>query len=215
MKKILCIWIIAACMLSACSPEEIMQPDLDNQQTTESVGSDESTDVEISANNEAVEEDQDLENKIAVSENAEDGNTEDENAEDENAEPVEQYGPTELHEAAYSGNLELVKKILASKPEIDGRDSFGGTALHAAMFQDNIEIVSLLIEYGMGIDTQGTNNKFTPLHDAVWSNNLQAAKMLIENGADMSIKNNRNQTPLEKAIADNKSELVEYFESLN
>jgi ankyrin repeat protein len=118
------------------------------------------------------------------------------------------YSPTAIHEAAHGGNINLVREILLTKPDADIRDSFGGTALHAAMFQKNIEIVKLLIDAGYDVNATGPSNGYTPLHDAVWANNAAAARLLIQRGARKNIKGKDGLTPLEKAVKENKTEMI-------
>jgi ankyrin repeat protein len=76
------------------------------------------------------------------------------------------------------------------------------------MFQKNTEIVILLIESGYDINAIGPANGYTPLHDAVMANNAAAAKILLQYGANKNIKGKDGLTPLEKAIKENKSELI-------
>jgi ankyrin repeat protein len=122
------------------------------------------------------------------------------------------YAKDALNKAAYEGDEELVKKIIATKPDPDARDSSGGTALHAAMFQKNIKIVKLLLDYGLDVNAIGPKNGYTPLHDAVWGNNPEAAKLLMERRAKTDIKNKEGQTPLEKAQSEGKTALVKVLQ---
>ncbi|MFM2623740.1 ankyrin repeat domain-containing protein [Vibrio owensii] len=119
-----------------------------------------------------------------------------------------------IHLAAYNGNEAQVIELLKANPDPDERDSYGGTALHAAMFQDNTRIVELLIEAGYDVNAVGPRNGYTPLHDAVWANNLPALKILVANGGDITVKGKDGNTPLEKAIAEDKPEIVAYLQSL-
>jgi|GEM_PF-1340247 len=125
----------------------------------------------------------------------------------------EEYAIDAIHVAANRGEIDKVREILLTSPDVDARDSFGGTALHAAMFQSNMEIVEELIAYGYDVNAQGTSNLYTPLHDAIWASNLDAVKILIENGADLTIENNRGLTPIEKAYQDEKTEIYELLQS--
>ena len=120
----------------------------------------------------------------------------------------------ELHLAANKGNIEKVKEILKTGPDVDARDSFGGTALHAAMFQDNMEIVGLLIAHGFDVNAVGPANGYIPLHDAVWADNLEAVKLLVANGADLSIKGKDGLTPVEKAKKEGKAAIYAYLLSV-
>lgn len=119
-----------------------------------------------------------------------------------------------LPKIAYDGDLQELKKALDIPFNPDERDSYGGTALHAAMFQKNIEIVKLLIKKGFKVNAIGPKNGYTPLHDAVWADNLSALKLLVENGGDLSIKGHDGYTPLDKAKAEGKKDIVKYLESL-
>lgn len=119
-----------------------------------------------------------------------------------------------IHLAAYQGDEAKVIELLRTNPNPDDRDSSGGTALHAAMFQDNTRIVELLIKAGYDVNAVGPRNGYTPLHDAVWGNNLPALKILVANGGDTTIKGHDGNTPLEKAIAENKSDIADYLVSL-
>ena len=76
-----------------------------------------------------------------------------------------------------------------------------------------MEIITLLLQHKADINIQGLSNHFTPLHDAVWANNLPAAEMLLKAGADRSIKNNKGQTPLEKAKIEGRSEMIQLLEA--
>lgn len=127
--------------------------------------------------------------------------------------PVNAFGEKTLHQAAYDGNIELVRKILENKVDPDKRDSFGGTALHAAMFQKNMEIIRLLIHHGFDVNARGLANGYTPLHDAVWANNLEAVRILLEHGARTDIRAKDGLTPYEKAKKEGKKEIVSYMES--
>lgn len=127
--------------------------------------------------------------------------------------PTTVFCKDSLHKAAYNGDIELVRKILKNKVNPDERDSFCGTALHAAMFQKNTEIITLLINYGFDVNAQGISNGYTPLHDAVWANNLAAVEILLKQRAKTDIRGKDGLTPYEKALKENKKEIVEFFKS--
>ncbi|MDR3336634.1 MAG: ankyrin repeat domain-containing protein [Treponema sp.] len=118
------------------------------------------------------------------------------------------YAADAVNQAAYTGNIELIREILKTNPDRDARDAFGGAALHDAMFQKNIEVVLLLIENGYDVNAIGPANGYTPLHDAVMANNADAAKILLKYNARRNIKGKDGLTPLEKAIKENKTGLI-------
>jgi hypothetical protein len=127
--------------------------------------------------------------------------------------PTTAFCKDTLHKAAYNGDIEIVSKILKNNVDLDERDSSGGTALHAAMFQKNTEIIMLLINRGFDVNAQGLSNGYTPLHDAVWANNLEAVIILLKRGARTDIRAKDDLTPYEKALKENKKEIVEYLKS--
>ncbi len=119
------------------------------------------------------------------------------------------FADDQLHKAAHVGDLAKVKTMLAKGVDPDARDSYGGTALHAAMFQNNMEVVALLLANKFSPNAQGPRNGYTPLHDAVWANNVPAAKLLLASGAKLDIKGKDGMTPLEKAVAENKTSMAQ------
>jgi ankyrin repeat protein len=82
------------------------------------------------------------------------------------------YAADAVNQAAYVGNIELIREILKTNPDKDARDAFGGAALNDAMFQKNIEVVILLLKNGYDINAIGPANGYTPLHDAVMANKI-------------------------------------------
>ena len=53
-----------------------------------------------------------------------------------------------IHDAAHTGNIEAVKKHLASGADLNTKDSEGGTPLHHAAWNGHKEVAELLIEKG-------------------------------------------------------------------
>lgn len=118
------------------------------------------------------------------------------------------FPPQAILTAAYKGDVEMVREILATNPDMEVRDSLGATALHDAMFQKNMEVIQLLLDYGFDVNAVSPVNGFTPLHHAVRVNNVDAAKMLLAFNADKTIKDAKGLTPLEKAKKEGKREMV-------
>jgi ankyrin repeat protein len=54
----------------------------------------------------------------------------------------------------------------------------------------------------------------TPLYKAAWQRQLEVAKVLVTRGAEINKPNSSNQTPLDWAINDGKSEVEEYLISI-
>jgi len=118
------------------------------------------------------------------------------------------FHPQAIFVAAYRGDAELVREILATFPDKDVRDGFGDTALHVAIFQKNLLVVKLLLDYGFDPNAKTIRNGYTPLHNAVAANNVDAARMLLQFKADKGIKSLDGLTPLDKARKEEKRALV-------
>ena len=118
------------------------------------------------------------------------------------------FPPHAIMNASYIGDVEMVRKILATNPDKDVRDFMGDTALHLAMFQKDVLVVKLLLDHGFDPNARATKNGFTPLHIAVIANNAAAARLLLQYGADKRIRCLQGQTPLDKAREGDKKALV-------
>jgi ankyrin repeat protein len=115
---------------------------------------------------------------------------------------------TAIFNAAYMGDAEAVKIILAAGPDPDARDGFGATALHDAIFRANLEVMGLLLEYGFDVNAVVPSLGYTPLHYTVWLNRPEAVPLLLKYNADKEIKNNDGQTPLQMATKQGRREVI-------
>jgi uncharacterized protein len=111
--------------------------------------------------------------------------------------------------AAYEGHTEIVKLLLEAGADVSAVDpGMKATALHAAAYAGRAAAARLLIEYHIELDKQGPYNGYTALHDAVWQNNIEVVKVLLEAGANLNIKSNSGQTPLEFAESRHHTEIA-------
>jgi len=93
----------------------------------------------------------------------------------------------EIHEAAHSGNLERVKALLESQPELlEARADNGGTPLHYAAYGIQIEMMDFLLKKGADINAKD-NERDTPLVWVVANGKKDSAVYLLEKGADISL----------------------------
>ena len=103
-----------------------------------------------------------------------------------------QYETYPLHAAAYSGNFEVVRRLIEYDPAyINARDSDGETPLLWASeclnFIKSFSVVRLLLENGADINAQ-TRGGRTPLFCASGHGSLEVVRLLLEHGADVEVK---------------------------
>jgi uncharacterized protein len=115
--------------------------------------------------------------------------------------------------ASYLGHTEIVKLLLDAGADVKAVDpGMKATALHAAAYAGRTDAAKLLIQYKIDIDKQGPYNGYTALHDAIWQNNIQTAKVIIDAGANLTLKSNSGETPLDFAKAKNRKEIIAMIE---
>ena len=122
-------------------------------------------------------------------------------------------GRNPLHGAAYSGNLEVARKLIEYDPAyINAREEGGGeTPLDWASRGQNPKggsVVRLLLEHGADINVQD-NNGWTPLHSASYDGALEVVRVLLEHGADVEVKKNDRMTALQEAAGRGHEKVVE------
>jgi ankyrin repeat protein len=99
--------------------------------------------------------------------------------------------------ASASGNVKLVKALLASGAEVDARSpDSGGTALHYAAYFRQLEVVRLLIASGADVNAQDYETGFTPLMQATIRGNVDVARYLISRGANVNATANSGNTAI-------------------
>jgi len=121
-----------------------------------------------------------------------------------------------IHWAAGAGNIEIVQYLLSDdineNPNLTRGNNF--TPLHAASMHGFTEVVELLIEKGANVNIQTDPQKYAPIHSASFGGHLETIKVLVKNGADVTLKNYRNELPIDTAKRQEQVEAVEYFEEL-
>ena len=103
-----------------------------------------------------------------------------------------------LKDAAYHGNLEVVKKNVGENADINQRDIYGYTPLMIATYHNNHNIVVYLLEKGADVDLQGKDGR-TALILATGNMNTKMIKTLLKYKPDLSIKDNGDFTALDHA----------------
>ncbi|XP_051702503.1 ankyrin repeat and sterile alpha motif domain-containing protein 1B isoform X5 [Oryctolagus cuniculus] len=139
----------------------------------------------------------------------------------------------ELLEAARTGNVALVEKLLSGRkggilgggsgplplsnllsiwrgPNVNCTDSSGYTALHHAALNGHKDIVLKLLQYEASANV-ADNKGYFPIHLAAWKGDVEIVKILIHHGPSHSRvneQNNENETALHCAAQYGHSEVV-------
>jgi ankyrin repeat protein len=99
---------------------------------------------------------------------------------DEDKPPTARDGEAEtpLHAAAWAGNVDRAKQLVAQGADVNHIDTAGETPLHGASSWGQTDMVSFLIEHGARIDFPESAD-MTPLHWAAGWGNLETVKTLV------------------------------------
>ena len=106
-----------------------------------------------------------------------------------------------LSEACYNGNIEAVKKHLATGSDVNAKNSDDWTPLQIAADKGHKEIAELLIVKGADVNMK---NRFgwTPLAFAAERSHKEIVELLIAKGADVNAEHSGGTTPLDTAIGE-------------
>jgi len=100
-----------------------------------------------------------------------------------------------LHWAAYKGNLEVAKTLIAASADVNIKNKIGATPLNSASRQGHIEIVKLLIENGAEVDAV-TSKGTSALLIAAENGHTETIRFLAASGANVNMNNEGGVTPL-------------------
>ena len=115
----------------------------------------------------------------------------------------EHEGMTELHYAVRTGDLDLVKQVIADEGRavLEEVDDEGWTAMHEAANAGMAHLCEYLHSLGLGLEARTMGKKETPLHVAASAGQSAAVEMLCLLGAATEARDDAHMTPLLDAAA--------------
>lgn len=109
-------------------------------------------------------------------------------------------GWTALHLAAFFGQTEAVRELLAGNAAVDARskNNMNNTALHAAQVFKNVDAVRLLLEHGAEVNAQ-QHGGYTALHSAAQNGSREMVELLLKHGANKSVRDDSGKSAADHA----------------
>ena len=115
-----------------------------------------------------------------------------------------------LHRAAFLGDVDQVKSLIAGKADLNKKAERGYAPLHWAVKAGQEDVAELLIANSADINARTGSGGWAPLHIAVMQSKKDMAAWLISRGADVTAVNQNNEfTPLFIAVMGRKTDLAE------
>lgn len=104
-------------------------------------------------------------------------------------------GRTALHWAAWTGNADMLQRVLKCGAEINARDNAGRCALHFAAQNGSVDCVHELINAGANVNVKDNWGE-SPLHLAGSDGRNESITLLLEAGADANARTDREESCL-------------------
>jgi len=93
---------------------------------------------------------------------------------------------------------DIVEMVQKNKDIIKSVDELGNTSLHYAAGAGNCETISLLLKYGISVNSMNKRRE-TALFKAALRGRFEAVKLLMGAGADPELKNADGKKPIDVA----------------
>ena len=104
-----------------------------------------------------------------------------------------------LHEAAISGNEEILQKGVAEGVDVARMDVFGRLPLHYACIYGRVPMIPILLQANESTINSTDHDRFTPLIHAIVHHQLECVRQLLDHGARIEPEDEDDQRPLNLA----------------
>ena len=111
-------------------------------------------------------------------------------------------GNTALALAAFKGEPEIAKSLIAAGADVNSVNSNGDTALILATRKGSVDCVKFLIEAGADVNPQEDSEGKSALIEAAKAGNMQIATALLQAHANVAAKDNEGKTAIEYPAKD-------------
>jgi ankyrin repeat protein len=116
-----------------------------------------------------------------------------------------------LLSAAEAGNVQEVKRLIESSPDLDEKYWNNITAaLHCAVESSSLDVVKCLVKHGADVNS-GNEWNDTILHRAAYLNSLEIVKYLVKHGANVNCRNRWKETSFHFAARSGSMEMIKYL----
>jgi ankyrin repeat protein len=127
-----------------------------------------------------------------------------------NIEAQNSQNATPLFHAVMDNQVEVARYLLQKGAK--QTSGWGSYPIHEAVSKRSVSMVTLLLEKGGKAHLNLLNTAgLAPLHYAVMEADLEIVKILVENGANVSIKSQEGQTPLDLCFEENTHEKIKNY----
>lgn len=121
-------------------------------------------------------------------------------------------GLTALHHAAFSGHDRLARRLLEMKADADRTTDYGFTPLMGAVQSRNEVLLTTLLEHRAMVNATARFDGRSALHLCAAMGDVELCRALMEAAADVSLKDRKGASPLDKAREAGNAELVQLLE---
>lgn len=114
----------------------------------------------------------------------------------------------ELAEAARTGDMFTVEKLLAAGGDPNDIGTFSTPVLHWVVHYGQLDTAALLLKAGADVNLRNASTGLTTLSLALEGNDTAMVKLLLEHGADPNAKLEDGDTPLMQAARSSNADIV-------